>query len=288
MSDLDTRTADAHAAYEAHRAECNRCKWAPGSLCDEGARLYYHASINAAAVDRARLRAESRIDAFERGQEYIAEALSCTPRLPEIVAAVRAVRRARDEAVSRVSSLEADARLLAQTCAALLEHDGGPYVDPRCRGGESCACPMRHDVDAAIRRYVPNLRKAKGAPGEVTLPVDLRGAMFGTGERAPALPALDLVDGFNVGRDGEESSRRIERRRGRDRVTRWAVVVGNHVADADGSVEYEPMPSSRDDAFLARTRFDFETACDVVLKLTGVSPARVEAVRAALRAAGAR
>lgn len=26
--------------------------------------------------------------------------------------------------------------------------------------------------------------------------------------------------------------------------------------------EYEPLPSSRDDAFIERTRFDFDTACD--------------------------
>ena len=41
----------------------------------------------------------------------------------------------------------------------------------------------------------------------------------------------------------------------------WAVVVdGGHVLNAAGGTEHEPLPSSRDDAFLARTRFPLDGA----------------------------
>lgn len=44
--------------------------------------------------------------------------------------------------------------------------------------------------------------------------------------------------------------------RGRQGDARWAVVVdGGCVLNADGETEHEPLPSGRDDAFLARTRF---------------------------------
>lgn len=41
---------------------------------------------------------------------------------------------------------------------------------------------------------------------------------------------------------------------------RWAVMRRGSCLTADGSWEYEPNPSSRDDAFKARARFDLDTA----------------------------
>lgn len=41
---------------------------------------------------------------------------------------------------------------------------------------------------------------------------------------------------------------------------RWAVFKLGEVLNADGEWEFEPSPSSRDEEFLERTRFDRETA----------------------------
>ena len=42
---------------------------------------------------------------------------------------------------------------------------------------------------------------------------------------------------------------------------KWAVVSdGRSVLNSDMEWEFEPMPSHRDDAFIARTRFDLDTA----------------------------
>jgi hypothetical protein len=48
---------------------------------------------------------------------------------------------------------------------------------------------------------------------------------------------------------------RIDACRQRDGKTMWAVRNGFGCLNADGEFEYEPMPSSRDDEFLARCRF---------------------------------
>lgn len=42
--------------------------------------------------------------------------------------------------------------------------------------------------------------------------------------------------------------------------TSWAIVRGRSTLNTDGSWEYEPMPSNRDDAYIARTRFTLEDA----------------------------
>ena len=47
----------------------------------------------------------------------------------------------------------------------------------------------------------------------------------------------------------------IEAREQRDRSTLYAVTRLGSVLNTDGEWEYEPLPSSRDDDFLARTRF---------------------------------
>ncbi|KWU24783.1 hypothetical protein [Burkholderia cenocepacia] len=48
----------------------------------------------------------------------------------------------------------------------------------------------------------------------------------------------------------------LERARRRGHPDRWAVRKFGSALSVDGSFEYEPMPSSRDDAFYARCRFD--------------------------------
>lgn len=46
------------------------------------------------------------------------------------------------------------------------------------------------------------------------------------------------------------------RRRQRDGKSLWAVKRLSSVLNRDGEWEHEPIPSSRDDEFLARARFD--------------------------------
>lgn len=41
---------------------------------------------------------------------------------------------------------------------------------------------------------------------------------------------------------------------------RWAVLDGPMCLGSDGEWEYEPLPSNRDDAWIATHRFDLETA----------------------------
>jgi hypothetical protein len=43
---------------------------------------------------------------------------------------------------------------------------------------------------------------------------------------------------------------------------KWAVVHGGFVLNSEDEFEYEPLPSSRDEAFLARTRFRFDEAVE--------------------------
>lgn len=51
----------------------------------------------------------------------------------------------------------------------------------------------------------------------------------------------------------------------------WAVVVdGGHVLNASGGTEHEPLPSSRDDAFLARTRFPLDDAIALAEAFIGI------------------
>jgi hypothetical protein len=54
----------------------------------------------------------------------------------------------------------------------------------------------------------------------------------------------------------------------RDNTILYAVRCGGWVANADGDLECEPIPSSRDDDFIARCRFaDWEQAFLVAQKL---------------------
>ncbi len=47
----------------------------------------------------------------------------------------------------------------------------------------------------------------------------------------------------------------------------WAVRCNGRVYDVDGAEEYEPIPSERDDEFLARFRHDQETAMRVAARV---------------------
>lgn len=49
---------------------------------------------------------------------------------------------------------------------------------------------------------------------------------------------------------------RIERATQRDGRHKWAVRRAGSCLNRDSEFEYEPLPSSRDDEFLARCRFD--------------------------------
>lgn len=49
---------------------------------------------------------------------------------------------------------------------------------------------------------------------------------------------------------------RLCRRRQSNDVHLWAIYRNSLVLNRDGELEYEPLPSSRDDEFYARCRFD--------------------------------
>lgn len=93
---------------------------------------------------------------------------------------------------------------------------------------------------------------------------------------------LHLVDKFNVGLREDMmngGSRRIERRRQPSGESLWTVSLGSHVARRDGTVEFEPQPSSRSDEYIARTRYSFNEACDIALKISCVDTDAVELLR---------
>jgi hypothetical protein len=49
----------------------------------------------------------------------------------------------------------------------------------------------------------------------------------------------------------------------------WAVTDRFECLRADGTSEYEPLPSGREDDFLARTRFPLEEALEIAYKHVG-------------------
>lgn len=61
----------------------------------------------------------------------------------------------------------------------------------------------------------------------------------------------------------------------------WAVMEGPFALGADGEFDYEPSPSSRDDAWLATHRFDLDTALSLArehapaVNINGLLPADV-------------
>lgn len=68
------------------------------------------------------------------------------------------------------------------------------------------------------------------------------------GVRHATICAYELPD--------DMSTVRLERCQQRDGSYKWAVRRGGACMNSDGLFEYEPMPSSRDDEFLMRCRFD--------------------------------
>jgi len=79
---------------------------------------------------------------------------------------------------------------------------------------------------------------------------------FGPEPAETLLEMIGAADGFLIDKEREL---RVERR-GTDL---WAVREGASVVNRDGEREHEPMPSSRDDAFIARTRFGLAEALKV-------------------------
>jgi len=79
---------------------------------------------------------------------------------------------------------------------------------------------------------------------------------FGPEPAGVLLETIDAADGFLIDKEREL---RVERR-GPDT---WAVREMASVVNRDGEREHEPMPSSRDEAFIARTRFGLAEALRV-------------------------
>ena len=79
---------------------------------------------------------------------------------------------------------------------------------------------------------------------------------FGPEPAGVLLDTIDAADGFLIDKEREL---RVERR-GPDT---WAVREIASVVNRDGEREHEPMPSSRDEAFIARTRFGLAEALRV-------------------------
>ena len=77
------------------------------------------------------------------------------------------------------------------------------------------------------------------------------------------LGLIGATDGFLIDKEREI---RVERR-GPDA---WAVREGASVVNRDGGREPEPMPSSRDEAFIARTRFPLAEALKIARARAGV------------------
>jgi hypothetical protein len=79
---------------------------------------------------------------------------------------------------------------------------------------------------------------------------------FGPEPSETLLEMIDAADGFLI---NKERDLRVERRG----PEAWAVREGASVVNRNGGREQELMPSSRDDAFIARTRFGLAEALRV-------------------------
>ena len=96
----------------------------------------------------------------------------------------------------------------------------------------------------------------------VSLLRDLR-ALLGPESAEGLLEAIRSASVFLVDQD---SDLRVERRG----AAAWAVCEGASVVNRDGGRELEPMPSSRDDDFIARTRFPLAEALRIARARAGV------------------
>lgn len=95
-----------------------------------------------------------------------------------------------------------------------------------------------------------------------TLLRDLR-ALLGPEPVETLLGTLRSASVFLIDQD---SDLRVERRG----AEAWAVCDGASVVNRDGGREHEPMPSSRDEAFIARTRFPLAEALKIARARAGV------------------
>jgi hypothetical protein len=87
---------------------------------------------------------------------------------------------------------------------------------------------------------------------------------FGPEPARVLLETIDVADGFLIDKEREL---RVERRG----PEAWAVREGASVVNRDGEREHEPMPSSRDEAFIARTRFGLAEALRVARERAGIA-----------------
>lgn len=108
-----------------------------------------------------------------------------------------------------------------------------------------------------------NLTMTDALVAGVTL---LRGVRdrFGPEPAGVLLDTIDAADGFLIDKEREL---RVERRG----PEAWAVREGASVINRDGECEHEPMPSSRDEAFIARTRFGLAEALRVARTRAGIA-----------------
>lgn len=95
-------------------------------------------------------------------------------------------------------------------------------------------------------------------------------AVSGEGERLKELEVLEYQIAGGGPFDREDV--RLVRRRNRDGVSKWAVVNRGAALNADGEWEWEPIPSSRTDEYLARTRFATPEAALNVYRLRASTP----------------
>ena len=86
---------------------------------------------------------------------------------------------------------------------------------------------------------------------------------FGPEPATTLLETIDAADGFLIDKEREL---RVERRG----QGAWAVREMASVVNRDGEREHEPMPSSRDEAFIARTRFGLAEALRVARERAGI------------------
>lgn len=82
----------------------------------------------------------------------------------------------------------------------------------------------------------------------------------------PVETLLEVIRSASVFLVDQDSDLRVERRG----AAAWAVCEGGSVVNRDGGRELEPMPSSRDDDFIARTRFPLAEALKIARARAGV------------------
>ena len=70
------------------------------------------------------------------------------------------------------------------------------------------------------------------------------------------LPDGVIIDAYAIASGDADPAIRIQRARQADGPDRWKVARGSYCLSKRGDWVYEPLPSSRTDAFLKRCRFD--------------------------------